>query len=368
MKVVIAHNFYRSLVPSGENTVVNRETELLKGSGVECFSLSTSNDKLDQASFVGKLKVAFQMAGSRAHKNKLKIELSQFGNPGILHAHNLMPMFGYDLFEAAKELGYQTVQTLHHYQLIAEKPQNNLDDNEVKRLNTQSRGLLDFFYKKAYRNFWQENKIQFIDKFICLTEFQKQLMLKAGLPSHKLFVKPNFLPDPQLFTDNHQPGDYAIFVGRLSEEKGIVALTQAWQKLSIPLYVVGSGPLASELPKASHIHYLGPKSHDEVMQLIARARFLVMNSTCYETFGLSLIEALACGVPCLVPNRGAFPELIQDAKLGYVFEPENMQDMQEKAVKLWGQAVNMKADCRVEYLDKYSAQINLDRLLSIYQA
>jgi glycosyltransferase involved in cell wall biosynthesis len=332
------------------------------------LSFSKSNDELDKASFYKKLQTAWQMAGSSAHKQKLREELARLGSPGILHAHNVLPIFTYDLFEAAKQLGYQTVQTLHHHQLLANKPQNGFKEHELKHLNTQRRGLLGYFYKRAYHKFWQANSIRFIDKFICLTEFQKQLMIRAGFPANKLFVKANFLPDPKLYQENALAGDYAIFVGRLSEEKGISALTQAWQNLSIPLYVVGSGPLASRLPQSPNIHYLGQKPHAELMQLIAKARFLVMNSTCYETFGLSIIEALSCGVPCLVPNIAALPELVQAGNLGGVFESENMQDMQEKAMELWGRAVNMKANCRAEYLVKYTAKTNLDRLMQIYQA
>ncbi|MDO8954790.1 MAG: glycosyltransferase family 4 protein [Gammaproteobacteria bacterium] len=379
MNVVIAHNYYRSSIPSGENVVVDREVTLLQEAGIDCSLFKKSNDALDKSSLFKKLAVAWRMAGSASHKHELKNELEKFGPAGILHAHNVMPLFGYDLFEAAKELGYQTIQTLHNYQLIAcskgfysktgiKEPQNPLEVQALSRVNAQSRGVIDYFYQRAYQKVWRDNKIQSIDKFICLTEFQKKLMIQSGLPENKLFVKPNFLPDNGLFKETAPAGGYAIFVGRLAEEKGVLALTEAWKKLSIPLYVVGSGPLGAQLPKATHIHYLGQQSQADLLSLISRSRFLVMNSTWYEPFGLVAIEALSVGVPCLLPKLAALPEFVQEGRTGYCFEAANMTDLAEKAGQLWGQAVNMRADCRADYLARFTPQINLQRLLQIYQA
>ena len=376
LSVVICHNWYRSRYPSGENIVVNREIELFKKHNIRCQEYMRYNDELEQASIMKKVSTLLEMTGSRRVIDKLKGELEKFEGSKIFHAHNVFPMFSYDVFVAAKELGFTTVQTLHNYRLIAShrhfytmngkirKPANGFEQDQLQKMNPNSRGLLEFFYDRAYKKIWQEGKLNYVDKFICLTEFQRDLLLRFGMPSEKLFVKPNFVSNRGYLSQ--QEGKYAIFVGRLSYEKGILPLAKLWQRMNIPLYVVGTGPLRIKLPIANNIHYLDQVDNESLIELIMGARFLVMNSVCYEPFGLVLIEALSCGVPCLVPNLGAMPEIITDGIHGYVFESGNMNELAEKAKLLWDNAPEMKQICRKEYENKYTPERNIKLLLDPY--
>jgi glycosyltransferase involved in cell wall biosynthesis len=376
LSVVICHNWYRSRYPSGENIVVKREIELLKKHNVCCQEYMRYNDELEQASIVKKVFTLLEMTGSRRVIDKLKRELEKFEGSKIFHAHNIFPMFNYDVFVAAKELGFTTVQTLHNYRLIAShkhfytkngrirKPVNTFEQDRLRRMNPYGRGFLECFYDRAYRKVWREDKLNCVDKFICLTEFQRDLLSKFGMPSEKLFVKPNFVSDRGCLFQ--QEGKYVIFVGRLSSEKGVLPLAKLWRKMDIPLYIVGTGPLRRKLPIANNIHYLDQVDNESLIELIMGARFLVMNSTCYEPFGLVLIEALSCGIPCLVPNLGAMPEIIADGIHGYVFKSGNMNELAEKAKLLWDNATSMKRNCRMEYENKYTPERNIKLLLDAY--
>jgi len=368
MSVIICHNWYRSSSPSGENVVVAREMELLRQHNICHQECMRYNDKLEQASIVKKIFTALGMSGSIKIQNKLKQELAKFSGYKIFHAHNVLPMFSYDVFAVAKELGFTTIQTLHNYNLIASHKhcytQNTFEPDQLRKMNPFNRGALEFFFERAYKRVWRENRLEYIDKFICLTEFQRDLFIQCGMPQEKLFIKPNFVSDKQQMLTSE--GEYAIFVGRLSNEKGILQLCEAWQKLDIPLYILGSGHLLGKLPIAKNIHYLDQVDHDELIKMLARARFLIMNSVWYEVLPLVLIEALSCGIPCLVPKLGAMPEIIKNGKLGYTFEPQNMNELIEKAQLLWNNAFTMKLACRKEYENKYTPERNIKLLLAIY--
>ena len=147
-----------------------------------------------------------------------------------------------------------------------------------------------------------------VNKYITLTQFSQQKMIEGKLPAEKIVVKPNFVdPEPQVGTGS---GGYAIYVGRLSIEKGIDTLLAAWAKLKtpIPLKIVGDGPLSEQVIKASktspHIEWLGRQPMDKVHQLMGEALFSVFPSKWYETFGRVAIEAFATGTPVVASRIG----------------------------------------------------------------
>src|SRR5205814_7243741 len=139
---------------------------------------------------------------------------------------------------------------------------------------------------------------------IALTEFGQRKLVEGGLPADKIAIKSNFAyPDPGPGTGT---GRYAVFVGRLSPEKGISALLEAWEHLGgqLPLKLLGDGPLAAAVQEASakdtSIQWLGNLSPEAVYKLVGEATFLVLPSQCYENFPRVLIEAFAKGTPVIV--------------------------------------------------------------------
>lgn len=390
--VIICHNWYRTTIPSGENVVVERELALLKKHHIPHYELMRYNDELDKTSIFNKLAVLSRMQGTTKHRYQLQETLKQFPAAKVLHAHNVLPGFTYEIFCAAKNLGLTTIQTLHNYTLLGTNkyfytltgkhlPTTPAEVSMLWHMNPYGRNaLLQTFYNRAYQSIWQKGYLDYVDKFICLNNFQRDIYIQRGFPAEKLVIKPNFTYDhiTQLNQSDRpiaklayseevtEGNDYAIFVGRLSPEKGILPLYELWENLNIPLVVVGSGPLAPHLPQRKNIIYLGQKTNAETIDLISRARFLVMNSTWYEGFALVILEALSCGVPCLVPNLGPLPEIITNGQLGYVFDPDDSSDFTTKSVLLWEQAPTMRTACRNEYLAKYTPEENLKLLLNIY--
>ena len=185
-------------------------------------------------------------------------------------------------------------------------------------------------------------------------------------------MKSNFISDPfnnQIKIDKE--GGYALYVGRLSEEKGIDLLLDAWSKCELPLKIVGDGPLKKtvEQNQIKSGEFLGVKDKVEVLDLIKNAEFVIMPSICYEGFPMVLVEAFACGTPALVARLGSMQEIINPNITGLYFETGNANDLAEKVRWLVDhpeQVRQMGHNARQEYLVKYTPEKNYEMLMDIY--
>jgi glycosyltransferase involved in cell wall biosynthesis len=193
------------------------------------------------------------------------------------------------------------------------------------------------------------------------------------LPAEKIVVKPNFVdPDPG-------PGDgrggYAIFVGRLSVEKGIETLLSAWHQapLGMTLKIVGDGPLAPLVQTAtqqnSRIEWLGQVSRGEVQSLVADGAVLVLPSICYEGLPKTIIEAFASGTPVVGSRLGGIAATVAHGRTGRLFAPGDAATL---AAEIERMATNpaelaaMRAAARKEFESKYTRERNYEMLMEIY--
>jgi glycosyltransferase involved in cell wall biosynthesis len=213
-----------------------------------------------------------------------------------------------------------------------------------------------------------------VDAYIVLTEFARQKFIQGNLPAEKIVVKPNFVySDPGL---GEQHGGYALFVGRLSPEKGIGTLLTAWEELGrmIPLKVVGDGPLSEKVIEAAGrvpgVEWLGRRSAQEVYELIGEANFLVFPSEWYETFGLVAIESFAKGTPVIAANIGAIAEVVESGRTGLHFRSCDPEDLVTKVKWVLNHPVEvaqMRCQARAEFETKYTAERNYRMLIDIYE-
>ena len=214
-----------------------------------------------------------------------------------------------------------------------------------------------------------------VDRFIALTEFGRRKLIDGGLPADKIVSKPNFVhPDP-----GYKGGssDYALFVGRLSTEKGIATLIDAWSqcKFDLSLRIVGNGPLEQELQdlvrRHSHILIEGRRPIGEVYDLMRDAAFLVMPSIWYETFGRTIVEAFAVGTPVIASRLGAMEEIVDDSVTGLHFTPGDAADLAAKilwAIEHPGEMREMGRRARQVYEQKYTPEVNYPQLMAIYES
>jgi glycosyltransferase involved in cell wall biosynthesis len=222
------------------------------------------------------------------------------------------------------------------------------------------------------RHTWDES----VSGYLALTEFARRKFIRSGLPGHKVHVKPNFVfPDPG---ERTSPGDYAIFAGRLSEEKGVSTLLAAWKHVSqtIPLVIVGDGPLRKKLEQEvaarglRDVSFRGWLSLGDTRAAIQQARFLIIPSVWYEAFSLNIVESFACGTPVLCSRLGAMEENVAEHRTGLHFTAGDPADLAEKVDWAWSHPAELAAmgrEARREYETRYTAEQNYSLLMNIYQ-
>ncbi len=196
--------------------------------------------------------------------------------------------------------------------------------------------------------------------------------MKGGLPADKIVVKPNFAEaneSPASTARNH-----ALFVGRLSSEKGLEALLEAWRALdgTIPLKILGDGPLRGQMKQnlPAGVEWLGQGTSAEVNEWMARAAFLVFPSICFENFPKVVIEAFAKGTPLLVARGGAAAEIVEEGQTGLHFAKGDALDLATKAIWAWYHPAEMQKmgdRAKQEFASKYGPEENYRQLLGIYR-
>jgi glycosyltransferase involved in cell wall biosynthesis len=217
---------------------------------------------------------------------------------------------------------------------------------------------------------WNER----VHTYIALTDFSRRKLIDGGLPGDKIVVKPNFLhPDPG---QRACSSGHALFVGRLSREKGVSTLLRAWERLpDIPLKVAGDGPLmhmvqaASKRASGAGIEALGWLSREEVLGLLSGASFLIIPSLCYEAFPLTIVEAFACGVPVIGSRLGGVGEIIRHEESGLLFDPADAAALADAAKRLWADAPlrsGLGAGARRQFETHYTAERNYTMLMEIF--
>jgi len=213
-----------------------------------------------------------------------------------------------------------------------------------------------------------------VDIYIALTEFAKKKFIQGGIPKRKIIVKPNFLEaDPG---NGNGCGGYALFVGRLTPEKGINILLSAWEKSGrkIPLKVVGDGPLsfhvAEAVRKNPKITWIGWQPRHIVLRLLKDASVLIFPSICYEGLPMAIIEAYSVGLAVVASNIGSMSSMIEHGRTGLHFTPGNQNDLAAKAEWALAHPERMREmgkNARQEYEKKYTSEINYQLLMRIYR-
>lgn len=216
-----------------------------------------------------------------------------------------------------------------------------------------------------------------VDAFITLSEFQRDLMVKAGLPAELTHVKPNFYPGEPVALPWYQRGDYVVYAGRLSAEKGVDDLVRAWALWGSgapELRIVGDGERRNELEalaasSAAPIRFMGQLSSDEAQGQVANAQLLLLPSRCYEGFPMVIREAFAFGTPAAVSDLGPLPTIVSHGDNGVVFKAGDPHSLLHEVQAIWSSAEiksALAAGARSTYESKYTEAVNYRQLMDIY--
>ncbi|MCP6759819.1 MAG: glycosyltransferase family 4 protein [Fischerella sp. CENA71] len=381
MRILSIHNSYQ--IRGGEDECHEAEVKLLREMGHQVDVYEENNDRVAKLS---KLNVAAKTVWSDEAYHTVRHMLQQ--QPcDIVHVQNFFPLISPSVYYAAKAQKVPVVQTLHNYRFLCPNALFFREGNiceDCLGLSVPYPGVLHGCYRNSkvasvgvatmltvhrLMSTW----VKTVDLYIALTEFARQKFIAGGLPADKIVVKPNFVsPEPAI---GNGSGGYALFVGRLSVEKGLDTLLKAWEHLGIqiPLKIVGDGPLAHEVVAAvkrhSHIEWLGRRPMSQVHDFMGEAMFLVFPSKWYETFGRVAVEAFAKGTPVIAANIGAVAELVDSGRTGLHFRPGDANDLITQVEWILAnptKLADMRQEARAEFEAKYTAQKNYQRLMEFY--
>ena len=385
--ILLVHNEYQN--PGGEDVVFEQERALLENHGHSVPVYWRSNHEIAKLTQLGRAALPVRAVWAGDSRREMALLLAR-EKPDVVHVHNTFMMISPSIFSACREAKVPVVQTLHNYRLACPAA-NFFRDGKVceecvefgpwrslryacyrgSRAATAGSALVLEVHRRLRT--WTEK----VDGFIALAEFARQRFIAAGLPAERIHVKPNFVdPDPGAAVEK---GDYAISVGRFSTEKGLWTLLAAWQLLgmSIPLHIVGDGPLRGELEREAgkrgltDVVFRGRLSRGETAEEMRRARVLIHPSECYENFPMAIAEAFACATPVICSRLGAMQEIVTDGQTGLLFAPGDPVDLARQVRHLWERPPlreDMGRRARLEYKARYTAEQNYSRLMEIYAA
>jgi glycosyltransferase involved in cell wall biosynthesis len=377
MRVLILHNLYQ--LRGGEDAVVDMEANLLRQAGHEVSVRTISNDQIKS---LRDRVLAFQNVAYDPERAKwIKGELGETGAE-ILHVHNFFPLLTPGVHSGAAEMGIPVVQTLHNYRLICANSLLLRNGQICEKCVGGSN--LPALVHRCYRHSLpgslavvrMQNRMRAagnVHRYVALTEFARVKFIAGGLPADRLVVKPNFGPAQE--EPHPAPGreNRALFVGRISAEKGLDVLLRAWASIpDIPLLVAGDGPEFHRLAgmKLPNVHMLGQLPQADVKNLIARSKLLIVPSLWYEGFPMVVVEAFAAGTPVVASRLGSLAEIVEDGVTGLHFTPGDAKDLAAKVAGLMkdeARRADMGERARAVFEARYTSRQNLVQLEAIYR-
>ncbi|MEV7598245.1 glycosyltransferase [Kitasatospora sp. NPDC089797] len=388
MHVLVVHNRYASAQPSGENTVVDQETALLRGAGHRVGLFERRSDSIAAKSLPAKAAVPLLVPWNPAVRAQLAARL-RAERPDVVHVHNVFPLLSPAVLAACADAGVPVVATLHNYTQVC--PPGTLQRDGRPCSECVGASPLPAVRHGCYRNsrlatvplavslavnrrrWWSG-----VERFFCISAAQRDVLVRSGMPAGRLTVKHNFVPEPGVRRSG--AGEHLLYLGRLAEAKGVRLLMTAWDALAaaggvgVPLVVAGTGPLEREVADwaadRADVRYVGLYDPEQCRQAVARSVAVLAPSTWLEAFGLVVVEAMAAGVPVVAAGHGAFTELVEDGVTGLLHRPGDPASLADGIRRLTaGPEFNRELGraARLRYEQGFSPSVGLERLVEGYR-
>lgn len=386
LRVMVVHNRYRSEQPSGEDRVVDQESALLRDAGVDVERFLRHSDDIAGMSFPAKAAVPLRVPWNPRARQELAREL-RASRPDVVHIHCTFPLLSPSVLAACSDVGVPAVATLHNYTQVC-APGTFYRDG---RICTDCAGgsALPAVRHGCYRGSplatvpvavgLAANRTRWwtgVSRFLCISRSQRDLLVQAGLPAARMAVHHNIVPDPGV--RRRGLGEHVLYLGRLTEEKGLRTLMAAWERLpdpALPLVVAGSGPMQHEVAAwaagRADVRFLGLQQRSACVELLSRAAAVVAPSVWLETFGLVVVEAMAAGVPVVASAHGAFVELVDDGVTGLLSRPGDAAALADRLSEVVRDATRNRAmgmAARARYDRDFVPAAGVRRLVSGYRA
>lgn len=337
MIILQIHNYYQ--FRGGEDGVVEAERRLLTERGDTVIQLTAHNKSIKQLFLERK-------AFYRALTKILETETIE-----VAHIHNVYQIIGNEVYEILAQHRIPIVQTLHNFRFLC--PAGLFMDNKHQICEKCSHGAFsNCFVKRCYQHSYPKSLLMqglvkqgrravqaHVSKFIALNPFYQQKYIEAGFKQEQMAIKPNFLFKPS-HLPVYQHEQYALFMGRISPEKGIEYLIDAFKDLSFRLKIVGTGEesyvktLQERANNNPLIEFCGFADGEKKASLLGQASFLVVPSIWYENFPMTILEAYSYGKPVVASKIGGLPSIVKDGETGYLVEAANAMALHDTLLSL----------------------------------
>lgn len=403
MKVLMANKYYYH--KGGVETHSFALKKMLEGEGHQIVDFSMKDEKNYQTPYskyfienidyekpsglFTKLDYSLKIIYSLEAKRKIE-ELISAEKPDIAHLHNIYHHMSFSIVHSLKKNKIPIIYTAHDLKLICanykmlnhgkicekckgDRHYNCFFSNCIKGSRSKSFiNMMEMYVHKLLKI----NEL--IDIIIAPSKFYRDKMIEFGIRPDKVIYIPNFIESNKI-EPCYENQNYFLFVGRLSEEKGLLTLVRAMKKVEgCPLYIVGTGPMEGEVKKAIHdfgvsdkIKMLGFKSGEELMNLERNSMFSVIPSEWYENSPYAVLEFMCYGKPTIGSNVAGIPEFVEDGKTGLLFEMGNAEQLGDRINQLIANKdliIQYGKNAREKVENLNNPIIYLEQLMDIYKS
>ncbi|MBO6575318.1 MAG: glycosyltransferase [Rhodothermales bacterium] len=382
MRVLAIHAYYQQF--GGEDRMFAADTRLLERRGHVVERFTFDNAEVDGWS---RLQQARNVVWNPEQVRRVRAAVASF-RPDVAHVQNFFPSLSPAILRALSECGVPVVLRLPNYRLLCVNGTLFRDGGTCtscvgKRLATSgirhgcyrgsrlaSAGVAAMSGVHRFLGTWNRH----VDAYLALDPNGRDLFVQGGLPEERIHVIPNHLetfPEP-----GTGDGGFAVFSGRLTEEKGLRVLIEAWARLERPvsLKIAGTGPLEDLVRGAAsrnpHIEYLGWTEKDELAKIVGRAALAIVPSQWAEPFGLVALEATAAGTPALVTRAGGLQNVVREGTSGWLVEPGDAAQLAAAVGRLFAdpaQLKGMRASTRADAASRFSEDAVYASTLQVYR-
>lgn len=386
---MLVHNRYRSSAPSGENRVVDQESEALAALGHEVIRFERDSDEIEQWSRAKKASLPIRVIWSHETHRDLRATL-RASRPDVVHVHNTFPLLSAAVLHAGRDAAVPVVTTIHNRRLVCASgdffregtvchdcahgpPIPALVHGCYRGSRLATAPVV--FSASAHRRAWRS----LVSAYVFGSMSLRDQLGGLALPPDRVFVRHHLIPRRTVTRGTREPT--VFYAGRLDEAKGLRLLMTGWDHYcTVPagtglrLVIAGGGPLEEELgawaSSRPSVEVLGQVEGNRCMELMARARAVIVPSVCEETFGLAAVEAMAVGVPPVAAGHGALAELVTPDVDGVLFRPGDATSLAAALadVDAYPERYETYGDqARKTYEQRFNPERNLEQLLSIYR-
>jgi glycosyltransferase involved in cell wall biosynthesis len=371
----------------GEDKVFELEHKMLKTYGEDVLTFVRRNNDLGS----NRLRILKNLSKIIFNKMYLKdfSKVLVAFKPDIVHVHNTFPFMSESIAHECYKNKIPCVKTLHNYRnmciqgtqyrkgnICTECSRSPLEWSAVKYSCYKNSKLFSagIALKRLVSKYFHHNE-DYYNQYIAVSEAVKIEHLNQGVPASKIKVKANFIRRFEPDNKGSSEFGYALYVGRLSREKGIQVLLKLWvdKQFSVPLIVVGDGPLRCEVEdmalKNKNIIYKGVLKDKKLSDLYESSLFVVIPSLWKEPFGMVAIEAFSLGLPVIAFDIGGLKDIVDHNINGYLCEPNKLDEFSEYIEKLIRDAhrrTDFGINARDKFMKKYTEKNNYLLLKNIY--